>query len=87
MVATSLLAGGVGLAALAILLRVHPAVVDSPHTHVSQETRQVQIGAMDPVTKHHMILTMSLDESYPTDMAKEFLRVLQVNAPHLTGDM
>ena len=70
--ALGLLAGGIGLATIAAALRVHPAVVDSPHTHASQETRQVQIGAMDPVTKHHMILQLGLDESYPTDMAKEY---------------
>eukprot|EP01052_Picozoa_sp_SAG31_P025146 SAG31_NODE_2189_length_6232_cov_11.011740_2_plen_193_part_00 len=62
---------GAGFALVVAMLRVSPMIINTPHTHASHETRLVQIGALDPVTNHHMILQMSLDDSYSTDMAKE----------------
>ena len=78
-IAIGLFTGAAVLVLLSFLLRALPAIVDSPQTHVCQETRLVQIGAADPVTKHHMILQLSLDESDQTEMAKE---VREYPLPH-----
>jgi hypothetical protein len=68
---TGLATVGFSIAIIMSLLRYNPTYFNSTHVHVSEEVRQVQIGATDPLTKHHMVLAMTLDESYPTDAAKE----------------
>ena len=35
----------------------------------------------------HMLLELSIDDDYTTGDCKEFLRVMQLNSPHLSGEV
>jgi hypothetical protein len=57
----------------------------SPPQPFKTEDRKVLIGALEPMTKAHMVMEMHLEEDYSTVSCKEFLRVMQLNSAHLNG--
>ena len=64
-----------------------PQIRISPPTPYKHEDRKVMLGAREPLTLEHMVLEMHLDDNYSTVEAKEFLRVMQITSPHLSGQL
>ena len=79
-------AGAVALIPCALfMLFEHPQLILSPPHALKAEGQKVCVGARDPMTQEHMVLEMHLDDGYPIAQCKEFLRVMQLNSPHLIG--